>query len=137
MHFAYFYPFSYADCQRLLRNIDNAFGSSADAGAAPGRLRAKARKTGGRDPAADVYYHRELLAHSLEGRRVELLTITSSDGKSEDSDREAAIEGGLFPEGCPRPHRFQGKPAVFVSARVHPGETAASYMLHGFVAFLL
>lgn len=138
VHFAYFYPFSYADCQRLLRNIDNAFGSSADPAAPPGRLRGKGKKgSKGRDPAADVYYHRELLAHSLEGRRVELLTITSTDGRSADSDREPRIEGGLFPEERPRPHRFAGKPAVFVSARVHPGETAASYMLHGFLAFLL
>jgi len=148
-HFALYFPFSYSDCQRLLRNIDHALGSEPStaasaarirAGAPPpggssgsrARLRAKLRNTG--DPSADIYYHRELLALSPEGRRVELLSISSCAGRL--SERLPHIEG-LFPERGPRPHRFKGKPVVYVGARVHPGETAASYMLHGLLAFLL
>jgi len=137
VNFAFFYPFSYADCQRLIRNIDSAFGSSADASAPVGRLRERGTRKNGKDPAAEVYYHRELLAYSLEGRRLELLTITSTDNRMGNSDREAYLDGGLFPGRAPRPHKFSKKPAVFVSARVHPGESASSYMLHGFLAFLL
>ena len=37
---------------------------------------------------------------------------------------------------APRPHAFVGKPAIFVSARVHPGETPASFALDGVLALL-
>lgn len=40
----------------------------------------------------------------------------------------------LFPEKA-RPLRFK-KPVVFVSARVHPGETPASYAMKGVIDFL-
>lgn len=164
--FAFYHPFSYADCQRLLTNVGRALpligaltASASDeavkaiiAAAAPYPGSVAARKP---IPEA-VYFHRELLCHSPDGRRVELLTITSVVGITQ--EREATIEG-LFPEaasaaagtgagaqGTPpagatapqlRPHRFRDKPGIFVSARVHPGETASSYMVHGLVAFLL
>lgn len=45
---------------------------------------------------------------------------------------------GLFPEGeRKRASIFPGKPVVFVSARVHPGETPGSYMMDGFLSFIL
>ena len=34
-------------------------------------------------------------------------------------------------------HRFDGKRAVFVSARVHPGEVPAQFVLQGFLQFVL
>ena len=43
----------------------------------------------------DVYFHREILGHSLEGRFVELITITAKNKMKE--EREDTIEG-LFPE---------------------------------------
>lgn len=36
-----------------------------------------------------------------------------------------------------RPMRYPGKPVVFVSARVHPGETPGSYMMEGFLNFIM
>ena len=36
-----------------------------------------------------------------------------------------------------RPRRFANKPCVFVSARVHPGETPASFACDGLLALLL
>ena len=131
VHFAFYFPFSYSDCQRLLGNIDSAMASVT---ALQDKPLPKRRTT---DPhtIASLYFHRELLTSSLEGRRVELLTITDYSGKG--SNRETRPPG-LFPEAdTPRPHVFKGKPAVYVGARVHPGETAASYMLHGLLAFLL
>jgi murein tripeptide amidase MpaA len=52
------------------------------------------------------------------------------------STREDVIQG-LFPdhsaeEECNmRPYRFTGKPTIFISSRVHPGETPASFVLDG------
>jgi len=53
-------------------------------------------------------------------------------------EREELLEG-LFPDaqGDPtqRPFRFD-KPTVFISSRVHPGETPASFVLDGIWKFL-
>ena len=67
---------------------------------------------------------------------MELITLTSREKMSK--HREALIEG-LFPEakGDPmtRPFKFS-KPTIFLSCRVHPGETPASYVLTGIYEFL-
>ena len=82
-----------------------------------------------------VYYRRELLVYSLDHWRVDLLTISSHKGKSE--EREHRLPG-LFPQpDQPRPFRFPSKKVVFVSARVHPGETSSSFVLNGFLNFIL
>lgn len=131
VHFAFYYPFSYSDCQRLLGNVDKAM--AAVSAQQPTSARGKANTTN--EAFAPMYFHRELLAHSVEGRRVELLTITDPSCKA--GNREAR-PSGLFPDThIPRPHIFKGKPAIYIGARVHPGETAASYMVHGLLAFLL
>lgn len=67
-------------------------------------------------PLDTIYYHRELLCYSLDGLRVDLLTITSCHGLRE--DREPRLEQ-LFPDtSTPRPFRFTGKK---VSGRSVPG----------------
>jgi hypothetical protein len=82
--------------------------------------------------------HRELLVRSLDGLRIDLLTITSQDGRTE--ERELALPG-LFPlaaGGELRAHVFDRRKKVFLlSARVHPGETPASHLFNGFLAFIL
>ncbi len=66
---------------------------------------------------------------------MELLTITSQEGRL--SEREERIPD-LFPETSKeRPHKFSDKDCVFVTARVHPGETQGSHMLNGLLAFLM
>ncbi|XP_063701182.1 cytosolic carboxypeptidase-like protein 5 [Culicoides brevitarsis] len=83
----------------------------------------------------EIYYHRELLIRSYEGRRVDLLTISSFHGITD--KREERIQS-LFPEFLtPRCHVFKDKKVVFISSRVHPGETPASFVLNGFLTFLL
>ncbi len=66
-----------------------------------------------------VYYCDEVLIRSPEGRRIHLVTVTSSEGETEDVE---IIENGyLFPEGKSRAKRFNGeKRVVIISARVHP-----------------
>ena len=85
-----------------------------------------------------IYFHKEILALSLENRPMELLTITGKDEKIM-TERESLIEG-LFPyydgENEIRPF-ITNKPTVFLTARVHPGETPASYVLNGILNFIL
>lgn len=69
--------------------------------------------------------------HSLEKRIVELITITDYTGITEETE---PLINGLFPlhkkEQKKRPQMFN-KPTIFFSARVHPGETPASFVLNG------
>ena len=58
-------------------------------------------------------FTREKLCLSLEGRPVEVLTITSTDGDQ------------------------ASRPVFVVTSRVHPGETPASHMCNGVIDFLL
>lgn len=109
-YFALTYPFSYADSQNLLDKYEKLYANHPK-----------------------IYFHRELLVTSLEGRRVDLVTITSRENATRDSEDRIP---NLFPEGRPRPLRFR-KPTVFVAARVHPGETQGSHMMNGLLSFLL
>ena len=46
-----------------------------------------------------VYFNRDILCHSLEGRAVEVITITSKEGMTDEV--ESNLEDPLcFPEGC-------------------------------------
>ncbi|XP_063243538.1 cytosolic carboxypeptidase-like protein 5 [Bacillus rossius redtenbacheri] len=120
-YFAFTYPFSYVDLQNMLANIDARFRRLQEGCIAPG--------------PDDIYYHRECVCHSLEGRRVELLTVSSHHLIS--TEREPRL-AGLFPvPEAPRPFRFLGKKVVFLSARVHPGETPSSFVLNGLLQLLL
>jgi hypothetical protein len=68
---------------------------------------------------------------------MEMLTVTNLIHKTD--KREALIEG-LFPESNgdleSRPFIFD-KPTIFISSRVHPGETPASFVLDGIMKFLI
>ena len=82
-----------------------------------------------------IYYARELVVHSLDSHRLDMLTITSYTGKT--NTREDRLPG-LFPDSAvSRPHKFIDKKVIFISARVHPGETPASFVFRGFVDFIL
>uniref|UniRef100_A0A1A7XB80 Cytosolic carboxypeptidase-like protein 5 n=1 Tax=Iconisemion striatum TaxID=60296 RepID=A0A1A7XB80_9TELE len=119
--FSFCFPFSYTECQEMLQQLGERFPNAAQLSpsSAPGT----------------VYYHRELLCHSLDGNRVDLLTVTNCSGMQ--GEREARLPK-LFPEtNTPRPHRFSNKRVFFLSSRVHPGETPSSFVFNGFLNFLL
>lgn len=83
----------------------------------------------------EIYYHRELVVNSVEQRRIDLITITSFEGIED--EREERIKN-LFPDySTPRCHNFKNKKIIFLSSRVHPGETVASFVLNGFINLLL
>lgn len=112
-YYAFTYPFTYSELQTMLENLDSRF--------PPG--------------CPNVYYHRELLVYSLDHWRVDLLTVSSHKGRVE--EREDRLPG-LFPlTDQLRPHRFPNKKVVFVSGRVHPGETSSSFVLNGFLNFIV
>ncbi|CAH0376666.1 unnamed protein product [Pelagomonas calceolata] len=130
----------------------------------------------------DVYLRRETLTTSLEGRPVELLTITANDDtyfgdepldwRTHHDTSEKSSRGGLAfnisseggddssddgedsgPEGTNKPslpkpplltpHRKDtevracSKREVVISARVHPGETPAQFVIDGLLAAVL
>jgi len=75
------------------------------------------------------------LVYSREQRRVELITISSHTEKTD--EREKPLPD-LFPEKTnKRPFMFNKKRYVFISSRVHPGETPASYMFNSLLRFLV
>ncbi|XP_067999178.1 cytosolic carboxypeptidase-like protein 5 isoform X3 [Melanerpes formicivorus] len=120
-YFAFCYPFSYSECQEMLVQLDGRF--------------QECRHMSPSSPLDSVYYHRELLCHSLDKLQVDLLTITSCHGMLE--KREPRLDK-LFPDtSTPRPRRFTGKRVFFLSSRVHPGETPSSFVFNGFLDFIL
>ena len=78
----------------------------------------------GHPNASLVYYQRELLCRSLDGRRVDLITITGHPHPPQRSEGAASS----------RPRK---KGVVLLTARVHPGETPASHVIDGVLRFLL
>jgi len=68
------------------------------------------------NPEKSAYFTRELLCKTLAGNNCDLLTITEP---AEDEDELKKREG------------------VVISARVHPGETNASWICEGIIDFLL
>lgn len=83
----------------------------------------------------EIYYHRELLVNSVEQRRIDLLTITSFEGI--DDEHEERIKNLFIDYSTPRSNKFKNKKIIFLSSRVHPGETVASFVLNGFINLLL
>lgn len=112
VYFAYTYPYSYAESLNKTQNLLKRF-----------------------EKSEDIYIHREVLFHSLEGREMELVTLTSHKGKTDEREEEFDEEG-LRPFNEERPFVFKNKPVIFLTSRVHPGETPASYVLNGILNFL-
>eukprot|EP01039_Chlorochromonas_danica_P005597 gene5597-6162_t len=116
--FAFTYPYSYTQLQNELDALDthkNEF-----------------------DQPGSIFYQRELLTRSCDGRRIDLLTISSVDGMSK-QEREPLLSG-LFPEtkvSTARSPIFANKEVVFVSARVHAGEVPAQHTFKGILSLLM
>ncbi|XP_040919761.1 cytosolic carboxypeptidase-like protein 5 isoform X2 [Toxotes jaculatrix] len=120
-YFSFCYPFSYTECQEMLQQLDGSYPNTSQLSPS--------------SAPSSVYYHRELLCHSLDGNRVDLLTVTNCSGMQE--EREPRLPK-LFPDtNTPRPHRFSSKRVFFLSSRVHPGETPSSFVFKGFLNFIL
>ena len=89
----------------------------------------------------NVYFNRETLYFSLEARKMELITISSTDMITTEHETIPHDGKGLFPEAQTNPKsralRFKKeKPVIFLTSRVHPGETPGSHVLNGFLDLL-
>ena len=58
VYFAFSYPFSYTECQLMCNDLETEYEE---------------------DP--DIYFYREFLVKSAQGRMINLLTISSHEGK--------------------------------------------------------
>ena len=72
---------------------------------------------------------------------MELLTISSRDQITDELETVPSDSKGLFPAADrnprSRPYRFsKHKPVIFLTSRVHPGETPGSHVLNGFLEIL-
>ena len=61
--FAFSYPFSYEENQQQIDDIEQLFNNS--------------------NQACNMYFHREIVYYSAEGRKMEMMTISSTDGITE------------------------------------------------------
>ncbi|XP_025264847.1 cytosolic carboxypeptidase 1 isoform X3 [Camponotus floridanus] len=66
--------------------------------------------------AANVYFHAETLCETLNGNENPVLTITSPDSQT---------------------NPIQNRKLIFLTSRVHPGESNASWVMHGTMEALL
>lgn len=72
--------------------------------------------------------------NSIENRRLDIVTISSFTGILDDT--EISIPN-LYPDPTDvRSKKFYNKKIVFISSRVHPGETPASHVVNGFLKFI-
>lgn len=118
--FAFTYPYTYTQMQTELANFD--------------------MHTNCMDVPDSIFYQRELLTSSCDGRRLDLLTITSVNGAST-TEKEPLLPG-LFPDTLSpahsnRPPVFPTKEVIIVSARVHPGEVPAQHTFKGVLSLLM
>ena len=63
-----------------------------------------------------------------------MLTISNRSGITE--ELEDRLEG-MYKDSEDMPMKFENKEIIFLTSRVHPGESPASHMLEGLVDFLL
>lgn len=88
-----------------------------------------------------IYFHQEVLCKTLDGLHVPLLLITDRTGIQQERMPLMCAQNGIpyssAHKKTERPHKFDGKVYVVLTARVHPGECPSSHMMHGCIDFLL
>ena len=96
---------------------------------------------GGGHALGGVYFRRQLLCRSRDGLRVDLVTISAPPSEQDLADGPEDPPPGphLFPDRAAEPPvlAFPRKRVLFFSARVHPGETPATFMMNGVLQFLV
>ena len=83
----------------------------------------------------NIYYHDEILTLSKEKRNIHLLTITSK--KNIINNKKESNINGLFPDKNRCNLIFHDKHIIFITARVHPGETPGTLMFNGILKLLI
>lgn len=90
-YFAFTYPYTYTELQNTLETLDKRFSTQNNTN------------------DDDIYYFRECVCYSIEKRRVDLVTISSHHGIT--NQREETLKN-LFPEENIRPYKFSNKKVI-------------------------
>ena len=83
----------------------------------------------------NIYYHDEVLTLSKEKRNIHLLTITSK--KNIINNKKEPNLNGLFPDKNRSNLIMHDKHIIFITARVHPGETPGTLTFNGILKLLV
>lgn len=83
----------------------------------------------------NIYYHDEILTLSKEKRNIHLLTITSK--KNIINNKKEPNLNGLFPDKNRSNLIMHDKHIIFITARVHPGETPGTLTFNGILKLLV
>ena len=113
--FAFCYPWSYDKNEIYLKTIKDNYINKKD--------------------ETDIYYHDEILTLSKEKRKIHLLTITSK--KNVDFSKNEPTMVGLFPDKNRCNLTIHDKNIIFITARVHPGETPGTLIFNGILKTLI
>ncbi len=81
-----------------------------------------------------IYFHNEVLIQSREKRDLNLITITSKNNIIKNQYEQNIM--GLFPNKNRCNKTLNDKPIIFITARVHPGETPGQHMMNGILKLL-
>lgn len=120
--FAFSLPFSYEENQQQIDDIETLFKTA--------------------NPVHNLYFHRETVYYSAEGRKMEMMTISSNDGITDQREAVPSQNNdykGIFPEAASkgRPFLFEDSKKVCVfTSRVHTGESPGSFMLNGLIELM-
>lgn len=107
-YFAFALPYPYSDIQKNLTLFEKSCPS-------------------------DSLFYKETIIKSIDGKDIDLITISNRVNFTK--EREQRIPS-LFQSNVPRVFKSY-KPVIFISARVHPGETPASFLLDGLLMVIL
>ena len=113
--FSYCFPWSYEKNEAFLNYIKNSYMNKFN--------------------ESNIYYHDEILTLSKEKRKVHLLTITSN--KNIDSSKKEQTLAGIFPDKNRCNLIMHDKNIIFITARVHPGETPGTLTFNGILKTLI
>ena len=86
------------------------------------------------DSSNKIFFHNTILTQSKQNRNLNLLTITSTSNVYKNITDQPLTH--LFPTNNLPPKLNKNKPIIFISARVHPGETPSSLMLNSIIKLL-
>ncbi len=141
VYFAFSYPHSYTEMLKKVIRIEKSLKTQEEKAvmlSETGKRRKRGRKA--------IHFRKDCLALSLQGREIVLLTVTNYRvGEDPAASMECVSElkqqhHYMFPTqflSKKKPIDYPHKPIIFVSARVHPGETPASFSFNGFLDFIL
>ena len=113
--FAFCFPWSYEKNEAYLHYIKNNYLSKMN--------------------ETNLYYHDEILTLSKEKKKVHLLTITSKTNIDLKQNEQCIT--GLFPNKNRCNLSLHDKHIIFITARVHPGETPGTMIFNGILKTLI